>query len=234
MFCITQKRIFIGWSILSLVINANARAITVSHTPSLASTNNNNKLRQMKTTATTTKSVLRYGKQTRSTFFHNHDNVGDLEDIRTIFQEEDDDTTAATTRSDSSQCVLLSSRGGGSGNGNGNGRDGRASKAAEIDAVDDVVTVVGKPNTIEKPWVDGLKNSLASALAAAVSKTVLAPFDTIKTLQQYHQSSTVMPSLTLWEAAKLINERPGGIINFYVRRFCSCLRLCLCLCGLRV
>lgn len=71
----------------------------------------------------------------------------------------------------------------------------------------------------EKAWVDGLKNSLASALAAAFSKIILAPFDTIKTLQQYHQSSSSMPSLTLLEAARVISERPGGFLNFYVRIF---------------
>ena len=68
----------------------------------------------------------------------------------------------------------------------------------------------------EGAWVEGAKNSLASALAAAFSKTILAPFDTIKTLQQYYQTSPNMPSLTLVEAAKIILERPGGFLNFYV------------------
>lgn len=68
----------------------------------------------------------------------------------------------------------------------------------------------------EKAWIDGAKNSLASALAAAFSKTILAPFDTIKTLQQYHQSSLNAASLSLTDAAKIILERPGGFLNFYV------------------
>lgn len=69
---------------------------------------------------------------------------------------------------------------------------------------------------VEKAWVEGAKNSLASALAAAFSKTILAPFDTIKTLQQYHQSTANVASLTLVEAAKDIMQRPGGFLNFYV------------------
>ena len=72
----------------------------------------------------------------------------------------------------------------------------------------------------EKAWVDGLKNSLASALAAAFSKIILAPFDTIKTLQQYHQSTggtSGGASLSLLQAAREISSRPGGFVNFYVR-----------------
>ena len=72
------------------------------------------------------------------------------------------------------------------------------------------------PVETEKAWLDGAKNSLASALAAAFSKTILAPFDTIKTLQQFHQSSANAASLSLMEAAKIIMERPGGFLNFYV------------------
>ena len=80
------------------------------------------------------------------------------------------------------------------------------------------VTTAAAATTTSAAWVDGLKNSLASALAAAFSKTILAPFDTVKTLQQYYQSTPSMPSLTLLEAAKVIMKRPGGFINFYVRR----------------
>lgn len=43
--------------------------------------------------------------------------------------------------------------------------------------------------------VDGLKNGLASGLAAACVKTVLQPFDTMKTVQQF--------STTRWEAEEL-------------------------------
>ena len=80
----------------------------------------------------------------------------------------------------------------------------------------------------EKAWVDGAKNSLASALAAAFSKTILAPFDTIKTLQQYHQSSPNAASLSLMEASRLILERPGGFLNFYVRYFVFAFMAILC------
>jgi Mitochondrial carrier protein len=77
--------------------------------------------------------------------------------------------------------------------------------------------VVQQRNKKEAAWVDGLKNSMASALAAAFSKTILAPFDTVKTLQQYHQTSPGVATLTLMEAAKQIMQRPGGFTNFYVR-----------------
>ena len=80
----------------------------------------------------------------------------------------------------------------------------------------------------ENAWVDGAKNSLASALAAAFSKTILAPFDTIKTLQQYHQSSPNAASLSLMEASRLILERPGGFLNFYVRYFVFAFMAILC------
>ena len=55
-------------------------------------------------------------------------------------------------------------------------------------SLDERFPVRGGGAATEKAWIDGAKNSLASALAAAFSKTILAPFDTIKTLQQYHQT----------------------------------------------
>lgn len=59
---------------------------------------------------------------------------------------------------------------------------------------------------------EGLKNTLASALAAACSKTILAPFDTIKTVQQHVEGGT---SLGLVEAGRIIAARPGGMRNMY-------------------
>ena len=58
----------------------------------------------------------------------------------------------------------------------------------------------------------GLKNTLASGLAAACSKTILAPFDTLKTVQQHVQSDS---SISILEASKIITSRPGGILNLY-------------------
>eukprot|EP01082_Thalassiosira_pseudonana_P014569 g12849.t1 g12849 contig7:305530-306783(+) len=60
--------------------------------------------------------------------------------------------------------------------------------------------------------IEGLKNTLASGLAAACSKTLLAPFDTIKTVQQDVKGGT---SLKLMEAARKVMARPGGIFNLY-------------------
>ena len=59
---------------------------------------------------------------------------------------------------------------------------------------------------------DGLKNTLASGLAAACSKTILAPFDTIKTVQQHVEGGK---SLGLLEAGRRITARPGGALNLY-------------------
>eukprot|EP00986_Skeletonema_menzelii_P002676 scaffold747_cov145-Skeletonema_menzelii.AAC.2 len=59
---------------------------------------------------------------------------------------------------------------------------------------------------------EGLKNTLASGLAAACSKTILAPFDTLKTVQQHVAGGK---SLGLMEATRKVVSRPGGIINLY-------------------
>lgn len=61
---------------------------------------------------------------------------------------------------------------------------------------------------------EGLKNTLASGLAAACSKTILAPFDTIKTVQQDVMGGT---SLSFVQAVKKICGREGGVGNLYVR-----------------
>ena len=53
--------------------------------------------------------------------------------------------------------------------------------------------------------VEGLKNSLASALASVCAKSLLQPFDTIKSVQQHHEGD-----LSLLSAAKMITTREGG------------------------
>ena len=70
----------------------------------------------------------------------------------------------------------------------------------------------------EAAWLSGVKNSLASALAAASSKIILAPFDTIKTLQQYSRSSMSNNPLTLAEATRVILKRPKGFLELYVSK----------------
>ncbi len=69
----------------------------------------------------------------------------------------------------------------------------------------------------QPPWMQGLKNSVASSLAAATSKIILAPFDTIKTLQQNVRTSDQVASLGLLEAARIITSRPRGFWELYVR-----------------
>lgn len=63
-------------------------------------------------------------------------------------------------------------------------------------------------------WMEGLKNGLASAMAAACVKTTLQPIDAIKTFQQYNQASSGK-SVTIAAACRDIMARPGGASNFY-------------------
>lgn len=72
----------------------------------------------------------------------------------------------------------------------------------------------------EAAWKSGVKNSLASALAAASSKLLLAPLDTIKTLQQ-SQRATGQASLSVVQAARAILQRPKGFLELYVRTTCT-------------
>jgi hypothetical protein len=72
------------------------------------------------------------------------------------------------------------------------------------------------PSQSEAAWVSGMKNSLASVMAAASSKIILAPFDTIKTLQQYSRSSVSANPLTLIEASQVLLKRPRGVLELYV------------------
>ena len=67
----------------------------------------------------------------------------------------------------------------------------------------------------EAPWVSGFKNSLASGLAAGCSKLLLAPFDTIKTLQQASMASATT-SLSLSQATREILKRSKGFLELYV------------------
>ena len=67
------------------------------------------------------------------------------------------------------------------------------------------------------PRMEGLKNSLASALAAGCSKTLLAPFDTLKTIQQHSQGGG---ALSFRDACRIVLARPNGFLEFYVRLCC--------------
>jgi len=78
-----------------------------------------------------------------------------------------------------------------------------------------VATLPGPQKSSEAAWLSGLKNSLASSLAAASSKLILAPFDTIKTLQQHSRSSVSADPLSLIEAAQVILKRPRGFLELY-------------------
>jgi Mitochondrial carrier protein len=72
----------------------------------------------------------------------------------------------------------------------------------------------GSDDHKDHAWMEGLKSSLASALAAACSKTILAPFDTIKTIQQ-HNLSPNGGALGFFPACHLIMSRPQGFWELY-------------------
>jgi len=87
-------------------------------------------------------------------------------------------------------------------------RGGRTSKASPTAST----TTTSAPKKSSSAVTEGLKNTLASGLAAACSKTMLAPFDTIKTVQQHVAGGK---SLGLLEAGRQITSRPGGVSNLY-------------------
>eukprot|EP00566_Odontella_aurita_P010789 CAMPEP_0113528006 /NCGR_PEP_ID=MMETSP0015_2-20120614/1602_1 /TAXON_ID=2838 /ORGANISM="Odontella" /LENGTH=396 /DNA_ID=CAMNT_0000426485 /DNA_START=174 /DNA_END=1364 /DNA_ORIENTATION=+ /assembly_acc=CAM_ASM_000160 len=76
-----------------------------------------------------------------------------------------------------------------------------------------VTTAPLKPSS--SATVDGLKNALASGLAAACSKAILQPFDTLKTVQQQTRSVGGERGLGLAEAVRKITAREGGVRNLY-------------------
>ena len=62
--------------------------------------------------------------------------------------------------------------------------------------------------------VEGIRNSAASALASCCAKTLLQPFDTIKTIQQ-HARTTTSASIGFFEATRMVMERDGGFWELY-------------------
>jgi len=80
-------------------------------------------------------------------------------------------------------------------------------------------SVMGNNSTQQLPpaVLNGIKNFIASGLAAACAKTLLAPFDTIKTMQQQvvRDIGSGETGLGLAEAAKVIMRRPRGFLELY-------------------
>jgi Mitochondrial carrier protein len=60
--------------------------------------------------------------------------------------------------------------------------------------------------------MNGMKNAIASALAAACCKAILQPIDAMKTVQQYNVGTR---SLSLYNAAQVLMQKPGGFKNLY-------------------
>ena len=79
-----------------------------------------------------------------------------------------------------------------------------------------VAEEVVQKNSLASAASEGFRNSLASGLAAACSKTILAPFDTIKTVQQQARQGMGGKGLSFVDAAALVVSRPKGIFELYV------------------
>lgn len=76
---------------------------------------------------------------------------------------------------------------------------------------------LNEQNSSSNAVANGIKNFVASGLAAACSKTLLQPLDTIKTMQQHARTSIIdgNKALSLGEAAKLVMKRPNGFLELY-------------------
>ena len=61
-------------------------------------------------------------------------------------------------------------------------------------------------------FIHGMKDAVASACAAACCKAILQPIDAMKTVQQYYVGQQ---SLSLYQAAQLLVQKPGGYKNLY-------------------
>lgn len=99
--------------------------------------------------------------------------------------------------------------------GGGGRRGAKASAAVSSTSTTTSMTTAKKSSSSSsssKAVTEGLKNTLASGLAAACSKTILAPFDTIKTMQQHVEGAR---PLGIIEAARRVSSRPGGARNLY-------------------
>ena len=100
-------------------------------------------------------------------------------------------------------------------NGNVNGNVSGNNNAAAVPTMKRMKSRSKKSSS--SATMNGIKSSAASALAAGCSKALLAPFDTIKTMQQQAvaQSSGAAKGLSLVQAAKLVCSRPGGFLELY-------------------
>jgi len=74
-----------------------------------------------------------------------------------------------------------------------------------------------KVNKNKKAGLDSAKSFVASGLAAICAKTALAPFDTLKTVQQHHRGTVgiVGDKLSLFQAARQVTSRGRGVLELY-------------------
>lgn len=93
----------------------------------------------------------------------------------------------------------------------------QVTNAAAVSATSSISSTSTSTSTRKRTsaTMNGIKSSAASALAAGCSKTLLAPFDTIKTMQQQARNANGGKALGLIEAARIISSRPAGFLELY-------------------
>ena len=135
--------------------------------------------------------------------------------LLSLFLVSSSPTTANASSSAKSDVVVVVIGGGGGGGivPRGGGRAGSKPAATETTTAESSAAAAASATARRTSAVaEGLRSTLASGLAAACSKTILAPFDTIKTVQQH---ATGGKPIGMIEACRRVASRPGGAANLY-------------------
>ena len=134
--------------------------------------------------------------------------------LLSLFLVSSSPTTANASSSAKSDVVVVVIGGGGGGGivPRGGGRAGSKPAATETTTAESSAAAASATARRTSAVAEGLRSTLASGLAAACSKTILAPFDTIKTVQQH---ATGGEPVGMIEACRRVASRPGGAANLY-------------------
>ena len=138
--------------------------------------------------------------------------------LLSLFLVSSSPTTANASSSAKSDVVVVVIGGGGGGGivPRGGGRAGSKPAATETTTAESSAAAAAAAASATarrtSAVAEGLRSTLASGLAAACSKTILAPFDTIKTVQQH---ATGGKPIGMIEACRRVASRPGGAANLY-------------------
>jgi len=87
-------------------------------------------------------------------------------------------------------------------------------KVPKIPKNENISTETSQAETKLTAATEGLKNALASGLAAAFVKVALAPLDTIKTIQQRNRF-VASDALSFFDAGKIATEKGRGVMGLY-------------------